>query len=201
MIISVIILMCIVSFELQLPLRIIIHNQCSNTKLVSPVFFGNNAICPKLSGQQVDIGIETRSDFEIEIAQNEFEGALIFKLQIYSDNKYDMDTSTTETNEATCIQMFIAWKVEDISFVHIVLIEHTKEFIWDQDKLRKLYDKNYNWLKKYDSTKSATWQVDDNIILETAFEVNSLPYKLCISISEEKKSDYAMKPLCIDLER
>jgi hypothetical protein len=44
---------------------------------------------------------------------------------------------------------------------------------------------------------------DDNIVLKTAFKVRDIRrnFKLSISISEEERNDYAMKPFRINLER
>jgi hypothetical protein len=208
MTIVVIILMHTVSFKLQLLACVTIHNQCLNIKLISPVYFGNGAVCPKLTDQQIDIGTAVNASFEINVTQDEFQGALLYKLQrnVESDDQHDMDTLPTETNEneTKCIQLFVAWKVKDFKpFLYAVLIEHAKELTWDEDKLRKLYNKNHNRLKEYNSAISDIWLMDDNMILETSSEVRSLErnFELSISISEEKIDKYGMRPLCVDLER
>jgi hypothetical protein len=78
--------------------------------------------------------------FEINATQDNFEGALLFKLQRYSDSQYNVNTPITETNETTCIQMLIAWKVEGTkSFAHIILIEHAREFTWNEYKFLFIY--------------------------------------------------------------
>jgi hypothetical protein len=197
-------LMYTVSLELQLPACVTIYNQCSNIKLTSPVYFGNGVECPKLSNQQIDIGIKMNASFEINITQEVFEGALLFKLQRYSDNQYNMDMSTTETNksEATHVHMLAIWKVKDSkSFIRITLVEHTKKFTWNEDKLRKLYHKNRGWLKEY-CTISDIWLVDNNMVFKTTFGARVLKgtTELSISISEERY-DYAMRPLSIDFKR
>jgi hypothetical protein len=78
------------------------------------------------------------------------------------------------------------------------LVEHAKEFTWNEDKLKKLYDANQGWLKKYDKTVSY-----DNMALKTTFKVEDLEgiFELSISISEEEGNMHAMRPLCIDFER
>jgi hypothetical protein len=198
-------LMHIISLDIQLPSCVTIHNQCLNIELVSPVYFGNGAVCPKLSDQQIDISTEMKARFEINTIQDEFEGALLFKLQRHSGNQYSADTSTIETNKngAKCVQMLAAWKVKDSKpLLHVLLIEHAKEFTWNEDNLKKLYDKNFGWLKEYNDAISDTWLMDDNMALKTSFEVRGLKgnFELSISIFEEK-DDYAIRPLCIDLER
>jgi hypothetical protein len=128
-IVVVIMLMYAASLELQLPARMTIHNQCSNIELVSPVYFGNGTIYPKLTNQQIDIGTAMNASFEIYATQDNFERALLYKLQRYSGSQYNMDTSIAETNknEAKCAQMLVAWKVEDSRlFAYVVLVENTK---------------------------------------------------------------------------
>jgi hypothetical protein len=193
-----------VSLELQLPTHITIHNQCLNTKLVSPFYFSNGVVCPKLSDQQVDIDTAMRTCFEINVTQDVFEGALIFKLQRRSDNKYNVDTSPTETSEATCIQMFVAWKVKNsVLFAYIALVEHVKELTWNEDKLKKLYDKSSHLLKESDGTISDAWIMNDNTMLKTTFSIKGLKenFGLNISISEEERDRLAIRPLYIDLRR
>jgi hypothetical protein len=173
--------------------------------LVSPVYFGNGAVCPKLSNQRIDIDTEMNACFEIETTQNDFEGALLFGLERCS-NWYNMDTSTTETNKNKTphVHILAIWKVKDSKpFVRVVLVEHTREFTWNEDKLRKLYDKNFGWLKEYNNPMSDTWLMNSNVVLRISFKVKLLKenFELNISISEEEKDDYVMKPLYVDLER
>jgi hypothetical protein len=198
-------LMYTVSLALQFSSCVTIHNQCSNIKLVSPVYFDNGAICPKLSDQQIGICAKMGSSFEIYAAQDEFEGVLLFKLQRYSGMQHNINTSNVETNEkgATDIYMLAAWKVKDAKpFIYVALIEHTNEFTWNKDKLKMLYYKNHNRLKEYDDTISNRWLVDNNMSLKIAFGISDLKEspKLSISIFEEK-DDYAIRPLCINLKR
>jgi hypothetical protein len=201
-------LMYTVSLKLQLLPCVTIHNQCSNIKLISPVYFGNDAVCPKLSDQPIDISTRMKVCFEINAAQNDFEGALLYKLQRYVefDGEFNMDTSTIETNknQAMHIYMLSAWKVKDSRlFVYVTFVEHTKEFIWNEEKLKKLYDKNFGWFKEYKRTASNTWLIDDNMALKTTFKAREFEknFELSISISEEERNDYAMRPFCINLER
>jgi hypothetical protein len=183
-----------------------IINLCTNTKLTSPIYFGDGVVCPKLSGQQIDIGTKMNASFEINAIQDNFEGALLFKLQRYSDNQCNMDTSTTETNknESMDIHMLAAWKVKDSKpFAYVTLVEHTREFAWNEDKLKKLYYENLGWFKEYDDTISDTRLIDNNMVLRITFSARDLERtpELSISISEEEKSSYTMKPFRINLER
>jgi hypothetical protein len=196
-----------VSLDLELSSCVTIHNQCSNIKLVSPVYFCNGTVYIKLSSRQIDIGTTTKIRFENDAAQDEFEGALIYKLQGYveSDDQNNMDTLTTEVDEngEKCVQMLVAWKVKDAKpLLYVVLIEHAKEFIWDEDNLRKLYDKNLGLLKKCNNIIPDTWIIDDNMILKTSSEVKGLKGKFDLSISIFEEEDfYGTRPLYVDFER
>jgi hypothetical protein len=199
------ILMYAVSLDLQLPARVTIHNQCLNIKLISSVYFGNGTVYPKLSGQQIDIGTKMKVYFEINTTQDEPEGALLFKLQRYSASQYNIDTLTTGTNkkEATNVHMLVAWEIRSSKpSVCVVLVENTEELTWNEDKLKKLYDKNCGWLREYGSTMSDTWLMDNNMTLKILFNVRNLKrsFELGMHIYEEKDS-YAMSPLCVDLMR
>jgi hypothetical protein len=200
------ILIYAVSLDLQLPSCVTISNQCLNTKLVSPVYFGNGAVCPKLSGQQIDIGTKMGVCFEISATQDDFEGVLLYKMQIYSDSQRNMDTLSIRTNKnkAMHFHMLAIWKVKDSRpFVYVVLVEHTNEFTWDEGALKKLYYENHGCLKEYNGIVSDTWAMDDNIILRTSFIIRSFErnFELSISISEEEEDEYAIIPLLVNLER
>jgi hypothetical protein len=174
--------------------------------LISPVCFSGGAICPKLSDRQIDTGTKVWTGFKIDTIENKFEGALLFKLgkHVKSDDRRNTVTSTAEINEATHVHMIVAWKVKNAKpFAYIALVEHTKEFIWSEDKLKKLYNKNHGWLKEYDDTISETWFMDSNMVLKTSFSSSKLKgiFELSISISEGEKSDHTMRPFCIDFER
>jgi hypothetical protein len=206
--IVVIMLMHTVSLALQLPSCVNILNLCPNVKLSSPVYFGNGATCPKLSDQTIDISTKMKIYFEIYVTQDDFEGALLYKLQRYVeyDDQYNIDTSATETNRdgSKCVQMLVAWKMKDYKlFLHVALVEHAKEFTWNESELKNLYDKNCDWLKEYNDTISDIWFIDDNMVLKTTSNVRDLKgnFRLSISISEEERDEYAMRPLYVDLER
>jgi hypothetical protein len=207
MMIAIIMLIHTVSLELQLPSHVTIHNQCLNVTLVSPVYFGNGVVFPKLSDQQMNIGTGVRTSFEISTIQDVFEGALLYKLlkNVESDNQLNMVTSITETNKDNkkCAQMFVAWKVKDSEpFVHVTLIEHTKEFTWNRDKLKKLYDRNRGWLKAYYNSTSDTWFIDVDMVLKMIVRVRYLKGNIGLNISISKcKDDYAIRPLYVDPER
>jgi hypothetical protein len=189
---------------------------------LSDSWFINGEVFPKPFDQQIDIltelGVdfsidtdvvtELRVEFSIDTIENKFESVLLFKLKkhIESDEQHDIDTSTTGTdeNEATHAYMLVVWEVKNAkSFAYVALVERIKEFTWDKDKLKEFYNKNYDQLKKYSDTISDTWLVDNDMILKAKSKVKSSKrnQKLSIYISEEKKSDHAMRPFCINIKR
>jgi hypothetical protein len=181
-------------------------NLCSNIKLTLSAYFDNGAVSSKLSDQQIDIGTKMNASFDVNATQDDFECALLCKLQRHSDNQYSTDIFTTGTNESNATHVYIlaAWKVKGSeSFKRVVLVEHTNEFTWDEDKLKKLYYKNHGWLEKYNDTITDTWFMDDNMILKTTLRVRGMrgSFELSISIYKEEKNEYAIRPLCVDLER
>jgi hypothetical protein len=206
MVIVVTILMYTTSLKLQLPACVTIYNQCSNIKLLSPIYFSNGAVCSQLSGRKIDVVTKARVCFEISPTQDDFEGALLFKLQRYSNSQYNMNALDTETNnnETTHIHILIVWKMKESKpFLHIALVKHTKEFTWNEDELRKLYDKNRGWLREYHNTTSNAWLMDNNMVLKMISKIRGTRecFELSIFISEEVGDKYAMKPLCIDTRR
>jgi hypothetical protein len=206
MMIIVIMLIYAISLALWLPSCVNILNLYPNTKLALSAYFGNGIIFPKLFDQQIDICTGMSACFEINATQDDFEGALLFKLQRCSGAQYNMDTSTTEVDkhETTHVHMLISWKVKDSKLsAYVVLVKHDKEFIWNEDNLKKLYYINHNLFKEYDDIVLDTWLMGDNIVLKTIFKAwrSKRNFELSISIYEEERSDCTMGPLYVDLKR
>jgi hypothetical protein len=154
----------------------------------------------------MNIGAKMNASFEIYTTQPDFEGALLFKLQKYSDRQSDECTLTTETdkNMATHIYMVVAWKAKDTEpFAYITLIESSKEFIWNGGEFKRLYYENRSWFKKYNGTISNVWLVNDNMVLKTTFNARDLKRipEISISISEEGDPNHAMEPLWFNTTR
>jgi hypothetical protein len=170
--------------------------------------FSNSAVCPKLSDQQIDFGAELRTDFKIDTVKNKFEGALLFELKRHVEfyDQYNTDAPTVETNmnDATHVHMIVGWKVKNAKpYTCVALVEHAKELTWNEEKLKTVYDKNHSWLKEYDDTISETWCMNNNMIMKMSFNAGYLNgiLELSISISEEEKDGYAMRPFRINPKR
>jgi hypothetical protein len=153
-------------------------------------------VCPKLSNQQIDIGTARKACFELSTTRDDFEGALLFKLQNTSHDQSHMN--------AIHVYILTAWKVKDAKpLVRVALIEHTDAFAWNESELKKLYYENCGRLEEYDDTISETWLMNDSMALKTTFRIRDLngSFEQSISISEEERNEDAMRPLCVDPER
>jgi hypothetical protein len=200
-VIGIIVLIYSVSFKLQLPASIAIHNQCSKTELISPVYFGNDSVFLELSSQQIDVKTTMRPYFEVNATQDEFVRVLLYKLQKHSSWPHEDISTAMTAAEPTCIYMLIVWKIKDsMHLMHVALLESIRKFKWNEENLKKFYDKNSNRLKGYNDSTLIAWAIDNSTVLITKFQVKKIP-ELSISISEERKGGYAIKPLWIDEER
>jgi hypothetical protein len=196
--------MHIVSFDKE-ALNIAIYSQYSGLELTSPVYFSTGACHVSLSQKTNAVNaLEVSSGIDSD--QKDLKGALLYKLQIKhanrADNQFD-NSITPNKNIEKSIHLFVFWNVGDHDYeFRVCLIEFDNEFTWNEDKLRKLYDKNRDQLKKYNGIISSTWITGNNMILKTSSRINYLEEnsELNITISEEK-DDYAIRPFYIDLER
>jgi hypothetical protein len=83
-----------ISLYIQWPSCVIVHNQCSNIKFVSPAYFSNNVVCPKLSDQQIDIDTKMDVSFEINATQDNL------RVLYYSNYKDILTASTMWTHQS-----------------------------------------------------------------------------------------------------
>jgi hypothetical protein len=204
MMIIVTMLIYAVSLKFQLSVCLTIHNQCSNTKLVSPVYFGDGVVGPKSSNQQMDIDTKMEASFEIDTIQDKFEGALLYELWRYSGRHHKGILTAKAVAKLTRIHMLVIWDMNySMPSSYIVLLKNIRGFKWNEDKLKKLYDKNYARLKRYDDTTLYTWLIDDETVLTAIPEVRCLKRttELNISIYEGKRYSYTTRPLWINEKR
>jgi hypothetical protein len=123
---------------------VLVLNQCSDFELVSPVYFGHNTIWHIPLDQKVDANNMTRASFGIDTNKDEFESALMYKLQrkkrfksnnqSNADNTFAKDTSTT-------LQLLVIWKSHNKYgySVRVLLIKHSNTITWNEDTLEKLH--------------------------------------------------------------
>jgi hypothetical protein len=204
MMIAITILMYTVSLEPQLLLCVTIHNRCLDTELVPSAYFGNGVVCPKLFIQRIGIGTEVRTSFEISADQDAFMGALLYELQRNSDQTHKGILTSKAATKSTCIQMLVVWKMKcSIPSGRVVLLENVRGIEWNEENLKRLYDKNYDRLEGYDNPTSDAWFIDDNTVLKATFKVSKSKgvSEISISISEEEENNYAIRPLWFEEER
>jgi hypothetical protein len=177
---------------------VFIHNQCSDFELVSPVYFGHNAIWVKSPDQKVDANMVTVASLGRDVVENEFSSALIYKLQrknIESNDTSNMDnTKDTSTN----IQLLIMWG-SDIRceiYLHVLLIKHSNEITWDEDKLKKLHSMHHNLLKKGWVVRH-TWLLDGVTVLKTMLRWKYKGYMIEVIISEWTREEDSKEPLWV----
>jgi hypothetical protein len=191
-----------VSLSIKPSFKLNIYNQCLNIDLVSPTYFTNFWLeCHGPPNYKVCVGDTVRSSFIINKPGNEYYGALIYRLQrkqIYESTEMNEDTSSVA-------HLLVFWATSKFNELHadVLLVEHDKEFNWNKDDLRKLYDRHHDQLEEYDNIISVTWFMDDNIILKATFKINGPKetFDLNISISEAEKCDYAIRPIWVNTKR
>jgi hypothetical protein len=180
--------------------KLIIHNQSPGIELVSPVYCSDGAECYLPPNQRVDFGFTTQVYFIIDLDQESI-GSLMYKLQRKNIGEFSEKTMSSK-DEATCIQLFIAWNVNNSRefCIYSCLIEHDKGHIWDRDRLMKLA-KHYKLFDMQHGLIEETWLIHDNTALMTSLNVirEEECYKLEMTISSIK--DGTQRPLYIDLNR
>jgi hypothetical protein len=185
------VLTCI-SFLLHHAFPVIIHNQCSQFELVSPVYFGHNAIWYIPPDQKVDTNAMTKASLGRDSVKKEFTSALMYKLQRKESLKSCVD-NTEDTS--TSIQLLVNWIVGDgyMPFVNAMLIKHNNAILWDGDKLRKLCV----IYRLYSCRIKDTWQLDNATILMITTLKRRRGRVFEITISEGTVKDGSMEPICV----
>jgi hypothetical protein len=179
-----------------------IHNQCSDFELISPVYFGRNALWIRPPGQKVDANAITGASFGEEIFTTEFTSALLYKLQRKNhpkpNNQPNVDGSFTE-DSPTSLQLLVIWRynVEHGFYVRALLIKHSNTIIWDEDTLEKLHSMHLS-LCKNDVIIEDTWLLDDAVVLMTTLEWE-MGYTIKAIVSEGIRKDGVMEPLWVSL--
>jgi hypothetical protein len=196
-----IVLMHTASLSIQQSFKLNIHNLCLNVSLVSPVTYNGDGIeCHRAPDYKVYAGNTMRSAFIIKKSDDTSYGVLIYRLQ--RRQSHDSTEISKDTSSAT--HLLVVWRISESNklYANVLLIEHTKVFTWNEDSLNKLYHNNHSRLKVYTDAISDTWLMNNNMTLKMTSSTRVLKgnCELSISISEEK-DDYAIRSLCLDLER
>jgi hypothetical protein len=179
---------------------ILVHNQCSGFELTSSIYFVHNAIWIRSPDQKVDANTVARASLGRDVTKDEFSSALIYKLQrknIESGSQPNADKTFSE-DTSTSIQLLIMWRSteKDELSLHALLIKHSNEIIWDEDKLKKLYSMHLDLLVN-DKAVRDTWLLDNVTVLRTMLRWEYGKNMTEIIISEETKEDDSKEPLWV----
>jgi hypothetical protein len=194
------ILTCI-SFILHRVFPVLIHNQCSDFELASPVYFGNNVTWHIPPDRKVDINTATEASFGRDVTKDECASALIYKLQrkkrFESNDQFSVDNTFTE-DAPTSLRLLVIWRFIDKSEVSLraLLVKHSNVITWDEDKLEKLHSMHLDLLRDDEVVKD-TWLLDDVTALMVILRWKSGRYITEITISEETREDDSEEPLWV----
>jgi hypothetical protein len=102
----------------------------------------------------------------------------------------------------TSTQLLVIWGYRfDWIYSHALLIEHESTFVWNEDKLERLYNAYNSQYEVYTTIFREEWLLDDNTILKTACESSYRGFETEVIISEDEYLSRPIKPLWIDPNR
>jgi hypothetical protein len=170
---------------------ITISNQCTSIKLTSPIYFIRDETCHIQFLQQVNPKTIMKTNFRASISRNTFGGILLYHLQ---------------WKENANIQLLAIWGCKsDIPYLYAWPIEHENTFIWDKDRLKRLYDvydSQYITCNSRPNVFSSTeWLLSDGTKLETKRKKSRKGFKMKVTIFEKEYTYYPRRPLWIDSNR
>jgi hypothetical protein len=183
-------LIYIISLTLQSAIDMTINNQCSDIKLISPVYFNKDTTYHIQFPQQVNSNSIMKANFITGMDENTFGGALLYRLQ------RSVDTSIST-------QILIIWKYRSYEpYSDVWLIEHESTLIWDEYKLRRLYNIYNSQYEVYTTTHQGEWLLDNNTELKTKCKTSyERDLKVDIIISKGEHLSHPIKPLWVDSNR
>jgi hypothetical protein len=181
--------------DAQSRLKLVIHNQCPSTELISPLYYSDGAECHLSSSQRVDAGSTMQTYLRIDLSQDEFICALLYKLK---------RKNTDEVNETTYTQLAMIWKIDKSKRFHLIphLIEHDKGRVWDEDRRMRLAQACTLSSIPSNSVED-TWLMHDDVVLMIRMNVTyeTECYKLETTISETTIKDDTRRPWYFDVDR
>jgi hypothetical protein len=147
---------------------------------------------------EVNFNAAMKNYLGFDSGQDILEGALIYRIQRIQHVESDKSVH----DKSKDIQLVVAWHVEHKKELHVrvLLVEHDREFDWDEDKLRRLHQKYWHSLNTQTDPIKSNWLLDNMMVLTTTIKVMNEGYRWDISIYEGSKSNVE-RPLWIDIER
>jgi hypothetical protein len=177
-----------------------IHNQCLNVNLVYPIYItGSNLECHRPPNCKVYAGDTTRSGFIINSRFRESYGALIYKLQKRRPHK----SSEISKDTLNAVHLLVFWKFSKLNelYADILMVEHDKRFIWNENNLKNLCRKNFKPFKWHSGSTIEIWSLNDSVALMTTSEIVNEDLIVNITISEIEKYSSMRTPIPVDLKR
>jgi hypothetical protein len=121
-----------------------------------------------------------KANFMNDIDRNTFGGALLYHIE-------------GKDNASISTKFLVIWGYKsDRLYSHTLFIEHEIKLVWDEEKLKRLYDVYSN---------VGSWLLNDNTKVET---MRTAPYKtfeMNIDIYRQKHDLSHRKPLWVDSNR
>jgi hypothetical protein len=186
-------------------LNINIHNLYPDLELTSPVYFSNDMICHTPPSQKINTGAMMGASFGTTFKQEDFKGALLYKLQrkyaTRTDNQLNNYIASIE-DKAANIYLLVVWNSGYYCYdFRVCLIEYTNDFTWDEDKLWTLYREYSERFERQDPNIIA-WLIHGDTVVKTRFNVTyGSDYKLDIVVSEGTGKYNMFKPMKINAKR
>jgi hypothetical protein len=188
-------LIYVVSFALQSPISLNIHNRYQHVNLISPIYFVHGGKWHATPDRKIDANDIMKNRLEFGSGQDMLEGVLVYRIQ-----RQHAESDKSAHNESKSIQLLLAWRTERTEGpnVRALLVEHDKEL--DEDKLRWLHQKYWHLLKEWVDPTESNWMLNDVTTLTTTVNVMNGGYRWDVFISEGIKNNVE-RPLWIDVER
>jgi hypothetical protein len=154
---------------------VVIDNQCTNIKLVSPVYFPKGTTSHIQLPQKVSSKSIVKANFINDMDRDTLGGALLYRLQ-------------WKENPPTSTHILLIWRYGlDGLYLRAFLIKHESTFSWDKDKLKRLFNVHDGRYYIYFSFSEEKWLSDDNIKLKMTCKKTSYNLKIEVIISEESR--------------
>jgi hypothetical protein len=185
------------SLTFQSPVSLNIYNWREDIDLISPVYFIHGGKCHIVADQKIDNDAVMSNLLEFDSKQDIQCGILIYRMQ-----KKHIKSGKLIQDEFKHIQLLVVWRIDHTEGLNIraLMIEH-KKLDWNEDKLRRLYQKCWHPLDILINPIRRNWLLDDATVLTTVVSVMNGGYKWNVFIPEERTSDYVMRPLWINTRR
>jgi hypothetical protein len=191
------VLIRVVSLVLQSPISLSIFNAHEDINLTSPVHFIHGGKWHVAPDQEIDAIDVMRNYLEFDSGQDILEGALVYKIQ-----REHAESDEVIQDESKSVHLLVAWYVDQTkgSDVRALLVEHDKGLNWDEDKLKKLYQRHWHSFDAWISPTGCIWLLDDATVLSVGVDAVNGDYRWDIVIAEGE-GDNIERPLWTDTER